>query len=67
MIIKRMDNIKELELISPNKIISFPKNPVKGGIPAIENNITTKEKDQTLFNWKKLDKLDKKSDVDNLE
>jgi hypothetical protein len=45
-----IDEKIKLELINSNKIINFPKKPVRGGIPAIENKITINENDQRLFN-----------------
>ena len=50
MKIKIIDEIKKLVCINSNKIIIFPKNPVSGGIPAIENKIIINENDQRLFN-----------------
>ncbi len=41
-----------------NKTNIFDKNPVNGGIPAIEKNTTTKEKHHKALLLLKLDKLE---------
>jgi hypothetical protein len=51
------------EDISPYNIKNLEKNPLKGGIPAIEKNITTKDKAHVLLKWKKLDKFDRNNGV----
>jgi hypothetical protein len=42
----------KFELIKPNKIKIFDKNPLNGGIPATEKKIKTKENAPTLSNLK---------------
>jgi len=49
------------------KINILDKNPVNGGIPAIEKNTKIKENAHKLLFLNKLDKLDKNNALDSFE
>lgn len=50
MIINVIAEKMKFALTTSIKIMIFPKNPVRGGIPAIEKRIIAKEKDHNEFN-----------------
>ena len=52
--------INWFDSISPNKIKIFAKNPLNGGIPAIEKNKNKKDKAHNPLVLNRLDKLVKK-------
>ena len=58
--IKKIEPTNWLDSISPNKIKIFAKNPLNGGIPAIEKNKNKNEKAHNPFVLNKLDKLVRK-------
>ena len=55
--------IISLELINENKTKALAKNPLNGGIPAIEKKITKKEKAHRRFILTRFERLVKNSGV----
>lgn len=58
MTIKKIDSKTLNESIIPKITKNLEKKPLRGGIPAIEKKIKMKARDQTLFFFKRSEKLE---------